>query len=91
LRGWGPWEDQADTHQKCERERFGWEFTFGSEEVEAAGDLGYYLATFTLTQTDESGEARTYYGSQIAILRRQAEGTWKITRYMWNNRPPAEQ
>lgn len=71
--------------------QFDWDFEFASEEVEAAGDLGYYLGIYTLVQPDEGGETRTYHGSTMVILRRQADGAWKITRYMWNNRPPTEQ
>jgi uncharacterized protein (TIGR02246 family) len=71
--------------------QFDWDFEFSSEEVDAVGDLGYYLGINTVTQPDEDGETRTYHGSTMVILRRQADGAWKITRYMWNNRPPAEE
>jgi uncharacterized protein (TIGR02246 family) len=68
-------------------ERFDWGFEFSSEEVEASGDLGYYLGEYKLTHPDPDGETLTYYGSTMVILRRQADGAWKITRYMYNNRP----
>ena len=74
-----------------EFEQYDWDFEFSSEEVEAAGDLGYYLGAYHLIQPAQDGETQTYYGSTMVILRRQADGIWKITRYMWNNRPPAEQ
>ncbi len=101
------WADDAQLHRNSltvlsgkeairafaadEVEQYDWEWEFTSEEVDATGDLGFHLGTFTLTQTDQSGEARTYYGSTMLILRRQSDGAWKISRYMWNNRPPAEQ
>ena len=72
-------------------EQYDWSFTYSSEDVGAAGDLGYYLGTYMLTRTDQSGEAGTFYGSTMMILRRQADGTWKITRYMFNTRPGAEE
>jgi ketosteroid isomerase-like protein len=63
------------------------EFPFDPEEVLVSGDLGYLLNTFSIVRNDPDGETRTYYGSAIWILRRQDDGSWKITRYMWNDRP----
>ena len=72
-------------------EEYDWDFEYSSEEVEASGDLGYYLGTYELTRTGQGGNTLTGFGSTMVILRRQADGAWKITRYMYNSRPPEEE
>jgi ketosteroid isomerase-like protein len=66
------------------------EFDFKSEsrliEVETSGDLGYFWAAYTLTATPRAGgdptEAR---GKSIFIVKRQPDGSWKITRLIDNS------
>jgi uncharacterized protein (TIGR02246 family) len=70
-----------------EFEQYDWDFEYSSEEVQASGNLGYYLGTYELNRTNQAGETLTSFGSTMVILRRQADGAWKITRYMYNSRP----
>ena len=68
--------------------RFASEFVTSSEQVELMGDVAFDQGTFRLTQTPrEGGDSGVYHGSYIVISRRQSDGSWKITQYMWNNRP----
>jgi uncharacterized protein (TIGR02246 family) len=68
-------------------EQYDWDFEYISEEVEVSGDLGYYLGTHELTRTSQAGDTISGAGSTMVILRRQDDGAWKITRYMYNSRP----
>ncbi len=64
------------------------EFHSSSEQVELMGDVAFDQGTFELTQTSvEGGETNVFYGSYVLISRRQSDGSWKISRYIWNNRP----
>jgi ketosteroid isomerase-like protein len=68
-------------------EQYDWDFEFSSEEVQASVELGYYLGTYELNRFNQAGDSLTGFGSTMVILQRQADGTWKITRYMYNSRP----
>jgi uncharacterized protein (TIGR02246 family) len=68
-------------------DRWDFDFTIDVRDVQVSGDLGYLINTFALARTEQNGEVNYYYGSAMWILQRQADSTWKITRYIWNNRP----
>jgi uncharacterized protein (TIGR02246 family) len=73
-------------------EQLDWDFTRTDVEVDAAEDLGYHLSRYTLVHpATEDRDEITYYGSTMVILRRQSDGTWKISRYIWNNRGPDQE
>lgn len=58
-------------------------------EVEAAGNWGYIRAHWRWTLTPKNGdEAITDVGSSIWIVRRQADGSWKISKGIWNRDNP---
>jgi uncharacterized protein (TIGR02246 family) len=58
---------------------FSLEMTRGTVDAAASGDLGYVHGIFTVGYTNpETGQAETSKGNFIAILRRQADGGWKI-------------
>jgi ketosteroid isomerase-like protein len=57
-------------------------------ELEAAGDLAYHTYVYTwLTTPRAGGEAKVSSGKGLHILRRQADGPWKIAREIWNDLP----
>jgi uncharacterized protein (TIGR02246 family) len=58
-------------------------------EVEVAGNLGYIRAHWIWTQTPKSGGSSVKYtGHSIWIVRRQPNGSWKITRGIFNHDNP---
>ncbi len=66
--------------------------TVSSEEREVMGAFAYDLGTFGLSPIPQEGEQpRTIYGKYVLIMRRQADGSWKLARYIWNFTPPPEE
>ncbi len=62
--------------------------SFVSTELEAAGDLAYHTFAYTWRVTPRSGgEGKVSSGKGLHILRRQADGCWKISREIWNGVP----
>lgn len=55
------------------------------EEVEIFGDWGMVRGTFSGESTAASGEGRPYSGKFLNVVRRQADGSWKIARGIWNS------
>jgi uncharacterized protein (TIGR02246 family) len=54
------------------------------EEVQVFGDLGMVRGTFSGVFTTASGELQPISGKFLDIVRRQADGSWKIARAIWN-------
>jgi len=54
-------------------------------EVQVLGEWGYSRGTFSGLLTPTNGAAPTRdSGKFFNVVRRQADGTWKLTRVMWN-------
>lgn len=75
IRQWNePIFEQFDLHEESD-----------FREVEVAGDWGYIRAHWIWTQTPKSGGSSVKYtGHSIWIVRRQPNGSWKITRGIFN-------
>jgi uncharacterized protein (TIGR02246 family) len=60
-----------------------------AEEVIVGGDLAVMRASFeeTITPKDE-GEPTEIAGNWLIVLRKQADGSWKVWRDMWSAVPP---
>lgn len=54
------------------------------DEVKVFGDWGFARGTFTDSSTDSSGVTEKSSGKFINIVRRNAQGEWKIARVIWN-------
>ncbi len=55
------------------------------DEVQVQGDWGFARGTFTGVSTPTSGGAPIQSsGKFICIVRRQADGSWKLSRVIWN-------
>ncbi len=68
------------------------DITFSTEEVVVAGDWAFVRDTYSETVTPKgAGEPQMIYGKQINILRRQPDGSWKITRRIHNRNPPPDE
>jgi len=53
-----------------------------------AGELAFHEYLYTMRVTPKAGgHAATGYGKGMQILRREADGSWKILRNIWNARP----
>jgi ketosteroid isomerase-like protein len=74
-------------------ERFTVEWrTFVHEEAVAVADLAYHRYSYCWTVTPKSGGAPTLArGKGMHILRRQADGAWKMSRNIWNAAPAPPQ
>ncbi len=62
------------------------------DEVAVWGDVGMSRGTWQVTATPKKGNAKpvSTRGKWIVIHKRQADGTWKSWRHMWNeDRSPA--
>jgi uncharacterized protein (TIGR02246 family) len=67
--------------------------SWSSEEVVVSGDWAFDRGTFTATLTPKAGgEPIQDGGRYIWILKRQADGSWKYARSIWNRgAPPPEE
>ena len=63
--------------------------------VEGRGDLAYAVGTYRATLTPKKAGAKplpTEEGKYIEVLKKQADGSWKIVYDIWNqNAPPGKQ
>jgi len=56
------------------------------QEIEAAGDFGYFWSTYSIRATPKGGgETIRSQGKSLFIVRRQQDGTWKIARLIDNS------
>jgi ketosteroid isomerase-like protein len=66
-----------------------------TKAVEGRGDLAYSVGTYRLTLTPKKAGAKalpTEEGKYLEVLKKQADGSWKIVHDMWSpNAPPAKQ
>jgi uncharacterized protein (TIGR02246 family) len=87
---WGPILHGRDAIRSWVVENFiEGSMTSSSKEREVIGGVAYDFGTFELaTVPGEGEEARTIYGKYVLVMHRQADGSWKVARYMWNNTPP---
>lgn len=57
------------------------------DEVKMMGDWGFALGTFSGLTTPMNGGTPTQgSGKFINLVRRQADGTWKLARVIWNTK-----
>ncbi|MFI5210376.1 MAG: YybH family protein [Gemmatimonadales bacterium] len=63
-------------------------FTLNSAEIEGLGDLAYQRGTFLMTMQLPGGVTAVDSGKYLEIRRRQGDGSWLITRDIWNSDIP---
>ena len=65
---------------------------YSNEEVVVAGNLAFHRFSFEWTVSPKGeGEPITERGAGIHIMERQQDGSWKITKDIWNSdSPPAQ-
>jgi len=58
------------------------------DEAEICGDLAFHRFSFSWRLEPKSGgQLQVSHGKGLHILRRTADGEWKIARETWNSRP----
>lgn len=62
--------------------------TTTADEVNGHGDLAYVRGAFGVTATLPDGSTMNDKGSFLEIRRRQADGTWLLTRDIWHSDLP---
>lgn len=60
-----------------------------STDIVGVGDLAYARGAWSMTFQTPAGELKDQ-GKCLAILRRQADGSWKAERDIWNSDLPAK-
>jgi len=61
-------------------------------EIEVAGDLAFVRQTFTANWVPrDGGDPEPEDSKEIVILKRQPDGSWKISHYIWNSSDPLPQ
>ncbi|MHC4165781.1 MAG: SgcJ/EcaC family oxidoreductase [Planctomycetota bacterium] len=69
-----------------------YEMAIYNEEVQVDGDLAFSRGTYTVSKTPKAGGDTTYVdGKYLTILKRQADGSWKISRDCYNSNVPPGQ
>lgn len=58
-------------------------------ETGGSGDLGFARGTFELEFTYDGNDYQSA-GKFVSLVRRQADGTWKITHQIWDDYPRRE-
>jgi ketosteroid isomerase-like protein len=62
--------------------------SFATTDLEVVQDLAYHTFTYTWRVTPHAGgEGKVSSGKGLHVLRRQADGPWKIAREIWNSVP----
>ena len=59
-----------------------------SLEIEGQGNLAYDRGTYSMTVTHVGAAATEDHGKYLTIWRKQADGSWKISRAMYNSDLP---
>ena len=66
-------------------DQFDMEETISIEEIEVSGDLAFMRYSYTFQITPKTGgETDHASGKALAILKRQANGSWKCSHYIYN-------
>jgi uncharacterized protein (TIGR02246 family) len=65
-------------------------FTITTDEIGGLGKIGYVRGTFQFTYSyEEKGKIAdlSNAGNYLMIMRRQSDGSWRISRRMWGDAP----
>jgi uncharacterized protein (TIGR02246 family) len=63
-------------------------FQMKSLEIEGRGDLAYDRGTYSVTVTPAGAAPIQNRGKYLTIYRKQADGSWKVQRDIWNSDLP---
>jgi len=65
------------------------ELSVAVAEIDGRGDLAYLRATYSETFTVGEAGPIEEQGKFVSILKKQADGSWRIAIEIWNSNPPA--
>jgi len=65
------------------------EVTQTTDEVQVAGQTAYERGTFSQKVTPTTGQPSMQRARYLAIWRRQPDGKWKCSRFLFNDLPPS--
>ena len=65
------------------------EFDMRQIEVDGSGNLAYVRGTFRLA-FEYDGQSHENHGKYVTILRKGADGAWRITHHIWDDFPQTE-
>lgn len=54
------------------------------DEVSVHGDVAFARGTWSVRHTPEGGPEQAMTGKWLTVHRRQDDGSWKISRWIWN-------
>ncbi len=79
-------KDRIRARNKGVLDQFTFNIGISNEEVGVAGDWAFARGTYKATLTPKAGgEAVLVDGKYMTILQRQADGSWKIHRDIFNS------
>lgn len=61
-----------------------------TQELDVAGDIAIEKGFFTQTQQTGNAAPVTHEGHYLAVWKRQSDGTWKCSRFLFNWAPAAK-
>ena len=72
--------EQVRAHFKIPFEQFTYDCgVYGDSDVQVSGDLAFYRGNYRMALTPKEGGPRTNFdGKWLDILKKQADGSWKI-------------
>jgi len=59
-------------------------------DVGRSGDIAYEVGTVLLTVQPEGKEPATASAKYLVVWKRQADGSWRLHRDIWNSLPPVK-
>ena len=62
--------------------------TYSNQEIVVDGDLAFHRYSYDIVLTPKGGEPTKESGAGIQILQRQQDGSWKISKDIWNSDSP---
>jgi len=66
-------------------------FVISSEEIEGTADLAYSRGTWVVKGVLNDSIEINDNGKYLVLLKKQADGSWKVTREIWNSDLPMSQ
>jgi ketosteroid isomerase-like protein len=61
---------------------------FDPQEIEGVGDLAYVRGTYSFTIAPPGGDAFSDTGKYLEIWKKQADGSWRVERDIFNSDQP---
>jgi uncharacterized protein (TIGR02246 family) len=59
------------------------------QDLRMSGDLSYEVGTYDIDLALPDGTAASEQGKYIVLMKKQADGSWKMTHDMWSSNTPA--